>query len=53
MKVSESNENQKNAVDAMFYDLAKRKPEHFAVRQYAKFSLAAGVISCKRLIYQI
>jgi type IV secretion system protein VirD4 len=28
------------------------KPNHFAVRQYAKYKLAAGVICSKRLIYQ-
>jgi hypothetical protein len=32
-------------VDLMFEDLKKRKPNHFAVRQYAKFKLAAGVIT--------
>ena len=28
------------------------QPKHFAVRQYKKYKLAAGVVSCKRLIYQ-
>ena len=29
----------KNAVDYMFDGLAKRKPQHFAVRQYCKYKL--------------
>ena len=28
------------------------QPNHFAVRQYKKYKLAAGVISCNRLVYQ-
>lgn len=42
MEVKEEDENYKNAVDYMFDGLAKRKPEHFAVRQYAKYKLASG-----------
>ena len=42
MRVSENDENHKNAVDVMFDELARKAPNHFAVRQYAKFSLAAG-----------
>ena len=34
----------KNAIDLLFEDLARDKPDHFAVRQYAKFKLAAGNI---------
>ena len=52
MEVQEDNENHKNAVDILFEDLKKKDEEHFAVRQYAKYKLAAGVVSCKRLIYQ-
>ena len=44
MKVSENDENHKNAVDVMFDELAEKNPNHFAVRQYAKFSLAAGAV---------
>ncbi|MBR3354026.1 MAG: type IV secretory system conjugative DNA transfer family protein, partial [Oscillospiraceae bacterium] len=40
----EDDENFKNAVDLMFDELAQREPDHFAVRQYAKYKLAAGVI---------
>ena len=46
----EDDENFKNAVDLMFDELEKREPEHFAVRQYKKYKLAAGVISLKRLL---
>ena len=53
METKENDENHKHAVDYMFMGLEKRNPDHFAVRQYAKFRLAAGVVSCKRLIYQI
>lgn len=51
-EVREDDENFKNAVDLMFEDLEKRDPEHFAVRQYKKYKLAAGktaksiLISC-------
>ena len=44
----EDDENFKNAVDLMFDELAQREPDHFAVRQYAKYKLAAGVITSKR-----
>lgn len=42
MEVREDDEEFQNAVDLMFEDLKKKKPNHFAVRQYAKFKLAAG-----------
>ena len=48
----EEDESFKNAVDLMFEDLEKREPDHFAVRQYKKYKLAAGktaksiLISC-------
>ena len=42
MEVREDDEEFENAVDLMFKELAKEKPEHFAVRQYAKYRLAAG-----------
>ena len=50
MEVREDDESFKNAVDYMFDGLAKRNPQHFAVRQYAKYKLASGVISLKRLL---
>ena len=52
MEVREDDEDFKNPVDLMFDELKKRKPDHFAVRQYAKFKLSAGktaksiLISC-------
>ena len=42
MDVREDDEEFENAVDLMFKELAKEKPDHFAVRQYAKYRLAAG-----------
>ena len=48
----EDDEEYKNPVDLMFEKLAKKDPEHFAVLQYAKYKMAAGVVSCRRLIYQ-
>lgn len=42
MEVREDDEEFQNPVDLMFEDLKNRKPNHFAVRQYAKFKLAAG-----------
>lgn len=51
-EVREQDENFKNAVDYMFEALEKEKPNHFAVKQYKKYKLAAGktaksiLISC-------
>ena len=42
MEVREDDEEFKNPVDLMFEELAQRDPNHFAVRQYAKYKLAAG-----------
>jgi len=53
MEVKEEDEDFKNIVDILFDDLAVTKPDCFAVRQYRKFKLSAGVVSYKRLIYQI
>lgn len=44
MEVREEDESFKNAVDLMFDELAEKEPDHFAVRQYEKYKLAAGVI---------
>ena len=52
METHEEDENFQNPVDEMFERLAKDDPNHFAVRQYRKFKLAAGktaksiLISC-------
>lgn len=51
-EVSEEDESFKNAVDLLFDELEEKNPEHFAVRQYKKYKLAAGktaksiLISC-------
>lgn len=42
MEVREEDEEYRNPVDLMFEELKSRKTDHFAVRQYAKFKLAAG-----------
>ena len=43
----EDDEEFKNAVDELFEELEKEKPEHFAVRQYKKYKLAAGDVCSK------
>ena len=43
----EDDEEFKNPVDELFEELEKDKPEHFAVRQYKKYKLAAGDICSK------
>jgi type IV secretion system protein VirD4 len=53
METREDDENFMNAVDYLFEALEERDPQHFALRQYKKYKLAAGVVSCKRLIHQI
>ena len=50
-EVREDDENFKNAVDLMFEQLQQRDPEHFAVRQYVKYKMAAGVLFSRRLIH--
>ena len=42
MEVREDDEDFKNPIDLMFDELEKRKPDHFAVRQYRKYKLSAG-----------
>lgn len=52
MEVREDDEDFQNPVDLIFEALERKNPNHFAVRQYAKFRLAAGktmksiLISC-------
>ena len=43
METREDDEDFKNHVDQLFDELEQRDPQHFAVRQYRKFKLAAGV----------
>ena len=52
MEVREDDEEFKNQVDLMFDELEARSPNHFAVRQYKKYKLAAGVVCSKRLLNQ-
>ena len=42
MEVREDDENFENQVDIIFRELKEKNPNHFAVRQYAKYRLAAG-----------
>ena len=42
MEVREDDEEYKNPVDIMFEELEGKEPNHFAVRQYKKYRLAAG-----------
>ena len=42
MEVREDDEEFQNPVDLMFEALEKKKPNHFAVRQYKKYKLAAA-----------
>ena len=52
MDVREDDEDYENNIDQLFRVLKKHKPDHFAVRQYTKFKMAAGktlksiLISC-------
>ena len=43
----EDDENFKTAVDLLFEELEQKNPNHFAVRQYKKYKLAAGDICSK------
>ena len=52
MEVREDDEEFQNPVDIMFENLEKKNPKHFAVRQYKKYKLAAGVINYKRFLIQ-
>ena len=47
MEVREDDDNFKNPVDLLFDALEEKDPDHFAVRQYHKYKLAAGVVCSK------
>lgn len=47
MEVREDDESFKNAVDLLFDALEQKDPDHFALRQYKKYKLAAGDICSK------
>ena len=53
MEVREDDESFKNAVDLLFDALEQKDPDHFALRQYKKYKLAAGVVCSKRLLNQM
>jgi len=44
MEVKEDDDDFKNVIDLMFDKLEARDPDHFAVRQYRKFRIAAGAV---------
>ena len=48
----EDDESFKNAIDLIFEELEADEPDHFAVKQYKKYKLAAGVINYKRFLIQ-
>ena len=48
----EDDEEYQSPVDLLFADLEARDPDHFAVKQYRKYKLAAGVVCSKRLLNQ-
>ena len=52
MEVREDDESYKNPVDILFDELEKKDHEHFAVRQYKKYKLAAGGVCFRRLLNQ-
>ena len=47
MEVREDDEDFQNPVDLMMEELEKKNPNHFAVRQYKKYRLAAGDVCSK------
>ena len=49
----EDDEEFQSPVDLLFAKLEKEHPDHFAVKQYRKFKLAAGVVCSKRLLNQV
>ena len=47
MQVLEDDETYQSPVDLLFSQLEEREPDHFAVKQYRKFKMAAGDICSK------
>ena len=45
--VREDDEDYENHVDVLFNELEKRDPNHFAVREYRRFKLAAGAATVR------
>ena len=48
----EEDEGYENAIDLIFKELEEYDANHFAVRQYKKYKMAAGVINYKRFLIQ-
>ena len=48
----EDDETYQSPVDLLFAELEEKEPDHFAVKQYKKFKMAAGVVCFKRLLNQ-
>ena len=53
MDVREDDEEYQNPVNILFERLKEKNPNHFAVRLYVKFKMAAGVVCSKRLLNQV
>lgn len=52
MEVREDDETFKNAVDLLFDALEQKDPDHFSVRQYKKYKLAAGETTTEEEDYE-
>ena len=50
-EVREDDETYMNPIDRLFEALEKKEPTHFAVKQYKKYKLAAGVIELRRTLH--
>ncbi len=48
----EDDEEYQSPVDILFQQLAEKEPDHFAVKQYRKFKMAAGAVCFRRLLNQ-
>ena len=48
----EDDEEYQSPVDLLFQQLEEKDPDHFAVKQYRKFKMAAGVVCFRRLLNQ-
>lgn len=49
-EVREDDETYMNPIDRLFEALERKEPTHFAVKQYKKYKLAAGVIELRRTL---
>ena len=52
-EVKEENDEYESPLDVLFARLELSEPDHLALKQYLIFKLAAGVVSCKRLIHHV